>query len=99
MESEHTKKGKKCVEAIAAGVATKLGLTSVNFEWGPVDKNLSIPLRISTDQGKTEPAIRLTLLDIHDSCNPANPSYEEVQKIIKSALERFSPSRGGIGFV
>ncbi len=43
MESEHTKKGKKCVEAIAAGVATKLGLTSVNFEWGPEEKKPKNP--------------------------------------------------------
>jgi len=96
--SEHTDKGKRCVEEIAQKVANELGLTSVQFEWRAEEEDLRFPLRITTDQGVTEPAIRFVISELHDSCNPANQAYEEVKRKLTAALELFSPRPKRIGF-
>ena len=95
---EHTDTGKKCVEEIAREVAQMLGLTSIQFEWGGEEEHLRFPLRITTDQGVTEPAIRFAISELHYACNPANEAYQEVKRRLTTALQAFCSGPRRIGF-
>ena len=90
--------GKRCVEEIAREVAQMLGLTSIRFEWGGEEESLRFPLRITTDQGVTEPAIRFGISELDWSCNPANEAYHEVKRRLTTALQLFCSSPKRIGF-
>ena len=97
--SEQTDTGQRCVEEIAREVASGMGLTSVQFEWGGEEEHLRFPLRITTDQGVTEPAIRFVIGELHYCCNSANEAYQEVKRKLTTALEPFCSSPKRIGFL
>ena len=97
--SEQTESGKRCVEEIAREVAHRLGLTSIQFEWGGEEEHFRFPLRITTDQGVTEPAIRFVISELHYSCHPANQAYQEVKRKLTTALQPFCSSPNRIGFL
>jgi len=96
--SEHADTGKRCVEQIAREVAQMLGLTSIQFEWGGEDKHLRLPLRITTDQGVTEPAIRFAISELDYSCNSASEAYQKVKRRLTTALQAFCSGPRRIGF-
>lgn len=97
--SEVTDAGKRCVEEIARELANTLGLTPIRFEWGGEEEHLRFPLRITTDQGVTEPAIRFVISELHYSCNPSNEAYQEVKRKLTMALRPFSSAPKRIGFL
>jgi ATP-dependent DNA helicase RecG len=96
--SEGIEGKKRCVEALANKIVNELGLTASRYEWGSEKENFEWPVRIMTDQGITEPAIRVERNELEWCSDHSSEPYKRLKRKLTEALTSFSQQTRRLGF-